>query len=586
MRLNAMPRVVMGAVCCAWLCLPAVANAQPASTTASATTASSGEQNLFGFRSHPIVGTEMCGPCHKSGGAGGVLGGGVGWIKQDETKIFVDHDQHLHSYAVLLLKPSEDIARRMGIVDPSGAPAAHRDPRCLSCHSGVPAPQMMAEAKRETTSDCWLVPETSKNSLYLYGVGCEGCHGPAGKSEDSAGYAFAHQNPASWRYLPAADKYERFGYWDVRTPVVKTRICLSCHIGNVEQGKVITHEMYAAGHPPLPAFELSTFTAQEPRHWQTFGEKTPEVRQQFLEQTGGQFDPAALEQTRDSLVAALVSLSESLKLSADLAEGGRDATGADLQWPELANFSCFACHHELKSESWRQQRTQRLILGRPALHEWTLILAEIAAESAGSSSDQLDAQLGGLRAALNDRPFGEPTALRKAIQPAVEEIDALAWQLSGKNLDVADGRAILLRICDRGSSESLSYDYDSARQLVWAFDRIYAEIRSKENGEVPMPGDERQETRLWNGWYRDHTNLDGVQQELADLSPNLMLDLMDDSSRWRSDKLMPITLPGAEQPGNLSAVDLSKSLPKIDVYAPETVRETFVRLRSKINPPH
>ena len=32
-------------------------------------------------------------------------------------------------------------------------------------------------------------------------------------------------------------------------------MCLSCHLGNAREGRVVTHEMYAAGHPPLPGFE-------------------------------------------------------------------------------------------------------------------------------------------------------------------------------------------------------------------------------------------------------------------------------------------------------------------------------------------
>ncbi len=31
----------------------------------------------------------------------------------------------------------------------------------------------------------------------------------------------------------------------------------------------MTHEMYAAGHPPLPSVELQTFCEEMPQHWQT-----------------------------------------------------------------------------------------------------------------------------------------------------------------------------------------------------------------------------------------------------------------------------------------------------------------------------
>ena len=60
--------------------------------------------------------------------------------------------------------------------------------------------------------------------------------------------------------------------WD---PVRRAETCASCHVGNHDEGKVVTHAMYAAGHPPLPGFETATFGDLEPRHWQYLSEKTP-----------------------------------------------------------------------------------------------------------------------------------------------------------------------------------------------------------------------------------------------------------------------------------------------------------------------
>ena len=35
---------------------------------------------------------------------------------------------------------------------------------------------------------------------------------------------------------------------------------------------MVTHEMYAAGHPPLPGFEIATFCSQMPPHWESAAE--------------------------------------------------------------------------------------------------------------------------------------------------------------------------------------------------------------------------------------------------------------------------------------------------------------------------
>ena len=54
---------------------------------------------------------------------------------------------------------------------------------------------------------------------------------------------------------------------NLRDPVVRGDVCSSCHIGSAAEGKVVTHAMYAAGHPPLPNFELATFSRNLPQHW-------------------------------------------------------------------------------------------------------------------------------------------------------------------------------------------------------------------------------------------------------------------------------------------------------------------------------
>ena len=73
-------------------------------------------------------------------------------------------------------------------------------------------------------------------------------------------------------------------------------------------------------------------------------------------------------------------MSESLKLTADLIDEQVESPIEKPTWPELANFACFACHHDLASKAWRQQRVYTLPPGRPFLHEWPQPLAMVALE--------------------------------------------------------------------------------------------------------------------------------------------------------------------------------------------------------------
>ena len=92
------------------------------------------------------------------------------------------------------------------------------------------------------------------------GVSCEACHG------DGRKWFFEHTDE-TWREVPGAKKQAEYGQIDLRDPYTRTLKCASCHIGNKAEGKFVTHEMYAAGHPPLPPFELVTFARDAPAHY-------------------------------------------------------------------------------------------------------------------------------------------------------------------------------------------------------------------------------------------------------------------------------------------------------------------------------
>ena len=177
----------------------------------------------------------------------------------------------------------------------------------------------------------------------------------------------------SFRKTPPAER-ERIGLFDLRSPARQADQCLSCHIGNANEGKVVTHDMYAAGHPPLPSIEVATFSDLIPRHWWLLAEKKiregPQGRR--ATRTGEQ------ERTRLALVGAAVAPQD-----LDEAPGRRDprptgtAAVPGLDWPDYARFDCWSCHHDLKRESWRQARGFTGSPGRPPISEWPLAMVEL-----------------------------------------------------------------------------------------------------------------------------------------------------------------------------------------------------------------
>ncbi len=399
------------------------------------------------------------------------------WILDNEVLTWARKDKHHQSYAVLFNPRSVDMGRLMNIK------AVHRDKRCLSCHTGYPQALMPADDQNRV-DETW-----HRKTDVSFGITCEGCHGPGGDlaSTDGArdGWFRLHLPPLNpkrpWRFLDPKTKWEQHGYVDVRTPSSKARLCGTCHIGDVSQGRVVTHEMYAAGHPPLPGFEVATFVAQMPTHWRAVADKSDAVarktRSEFLAKTADPFFSPdtyrldSLHRTQSMLVGALVSLAQSLELTSGLSQR---ATGGGGTWPELAQFECYACHHDLRVPAWRQRRPNPVgVPGRPVLREWASVLARVALEQPKQRA-QFDSQWKQVRGVLAKTPFGSRLELARTTSATATWLTAQAKQLERRPLTREDGHRVLLEIARVGAAGG--FDYESSRQLVWACEVVFGEL--------------------------------------------------------------------------------------------------------------
>src|SRR5262249_3593025 len=124
-------------------------------------------------------------------------------------------------------------------------------PQCMSCHAVDLTPGS---------------PTDKKQFFVKQGVNCNGCHGLSEAWQVRHYKEAAKGDRIPWRTATPREK-AKSGMADLRNPAVKAQLCASCHVGNPEQGKMLTHAMYAAGHPALPPFELATYLEAQPRHW-------------------------------------------------------------------------------------------------------------------------------------------------------------------------------------------------------------------------------------------------------------------------------------------------------------------------------
>jgi len=353
----------------------------------------------------------------------------------NEGLIWGDKDLHSQAYAVL----NGDRAKKMGellkIADVS------KERSCLTCHAVDPMHGNFEPGAEE--------------GILAEGVGCEACHGP------SSLWDGPHRLP-DWRNKPSAEK-TALGMVDVRDPILRMRNCLSCHMGNVKENKIITHEMYAAGHPPLPSFEIESFADNMPRHWRYLTEKTglsEDERKQL------QYNKDELARTKRVAIGGLIALSESMKLLADRAETDQDKS----PWPALAEFDCGACHHDLRHDNWRQRRGYAAVPGRPLMRSWPNTLIDIG----WPGTDGLQEQLKPLATALSSQPFGEPKEVVKAAREIQKWADELATKLNTQLVDAKSAGELYEKLARRGETELL--DYDSARQLAWSLIIINREL--------------------------------------------------------------------------------------------------------------
>lgn len=219
-------------------------------------------------------------------------------MRGDEYAIWSKHDKHSKAWVVLTEKDALRIAEHLGIKDPS------HEQQCLNCHA-TNIPEGASKTDRFTVED---------------GVGCESCHGPAGswlKSHTQSGRAHS-DNISS-------------GMNDLVPLVNRAQTCLGCHFGTDTQ--YVNHRLIGAGHPRL-SFELDTFTQIAPKHW---------------DHDKDYFDRKGVYSSINAWLVGQVVLSQEI-INA-LQSPVRSRNGI---WPELTLFNCFACHHSLSRQEWRE----------------------------------------------------------------------------------------------------------------------------------------------------------------------------------------------------------------------------------------
>ncbi len=267
---------------------------------------------------------------------------------------WVAADPHSNAFAVL----EGPLAQRIMASYAKHSPGrkATEDVRCVACHTNpaLARPELMGQQKaRQFRNE---------------GIGCEGCHGNAGRWQSEH---------TTW-HGPREKLYDEGGMVRLYDLGVRATTCAGCHVGapaDPQRGlpvRDMNHDMIAAGHPRL-AFDFAEYVRRLPKHWQ---EKDRGIEPNT---------PRAINPVKEWYVGRVAHAEAACRLLADragraiaeqkLLEGmtavQRQRYGfEESPWPEFAEFNCAACHHELRISAEKEpypnwRRSTAYLGGRP-----------------------------------------------------------------------------------------------------------------------------------------------------------------------------------------------------------------------------
>lgn len=350
---------------------------------------------------HRFLGSQSCGAsnCHGNPARNNLVLSSYHFV--------MDRDPHQKAGLVLYNERSRNMAERLKL----GVPA-WKAKECLVCHSPGAV----------NAFDPSLV-----SALVRDGIGCESCHGGA------ESWLAAHRS-AEWKFpdIWSEERKTAAGFKTNKNLATRAHMCADCHVGS--PGQQVDHDLIAAGHPRLN-FEFAAYQALYPKHWRVSDDRarTP-VAGGEASVRGSTFESTSW------LVGQLVTADHELALLLNRAErSGKSG-------PELAQFDCYACHHELQDQSWRQVRTNsKLKPGEIGWGTWGLGLVESlppAYSLLNAEQFQKDAALlRGHLQTLQARPdviHSPATRMRAELQAALEKIPQQRYD-AGSVQAVQDG---------------------------------------------------------------------------------------------------------------------------------------------------
>jgi hypothetical protein len=382
---------------------------------------------------HQWLGAGSCASmgCHNANGLKG------DW--RSEYTTWVVYDRHARAYEVLFNRKSESIIKKLNL---AGGKPASQQALCLNCHVHNDYEQVDHH------------PRFAKED----GVSCESCHGPAGD------WVSEHSKP-QWRDW-TAEKKSTQGFWDTRSLTGRARSCTPCHVGAA--GMDVNHDLIAAGHPRL-AFDFSAYHALVPHHWQDAKDKVPGTSPRAR----ADWEAAAW------FVGEATTTQAALELLA--------ARAATPSWPEFAESDCYACHHQLQSQSWRQE-AKRDLGQRPSgnlpWNDWYVTSLPYKFHPPQINTTDLLHQIAKLKEVMEQKISPDSAAVRLNADMAAKMLGALAKQFEEAHYRPTDLEGFLQQLATQGATHKAA-SWDEAARTYLGVVAVYYALRDAGGSRAP-----------------------------------------------------------------------------------------------------
>jgi hypothetical protein len=349
---------------------------------------------------------------------------------------------------------------------------------CLTCHAGI---QVDSQASPLSLGRPWEEFAGDRLSISSGSIGCEACHGRGSE------YLTKHLAPDWLTY--SSLKKQADGFKDLENSAVAAQVCLSCHLGSPSESKVVTHEMYAAGHPPLPPFDLAKFLDETcKKHWMDLntksasmakGDGVPDERRiEYLRQhfqsskdsSLSQMDQEIHEHFRKTQQSRVGQVMASL-MSQDLMHFNAEN---QMLHGDYGVYDCVGCHQTLYKQVRGAHSIPDRVPGRPLGLMWT---RPVASNLNSPALYQIAEFQKLLDRELNSTPFGSAENLKKAFGAFAQQRSSAKEQLidfATARLDQRQAEVWLAQYLEE--RQGMMGNEWVGKQVFWSLEKFFDDL--------------------------------------------------------------------------------------------------------------